>query len=410
MQIKHCNAYNMLYNIDIELGYCTNMYKRLIEKELIKAAQAYPVVTITGPRQAGKTTLVQEIFPDKDYVNLEAPDIRAFVESDPRGFLQHYPKGAIIDEIQRAPELLSYIQVDVDQQKQTGRFILTGSHQIALHEAVSQSLAGRTAILHLLPLSIPELTLANVNLTLDEYLLNGFFPRIYTHQLNPTQAYRNYLQTYIERDIRQMQNVKDLKVFQNFLKLCAGRIGCVLNKESLGNDLGISGTTITQWLSLLEASFIIFQLSPYFENFGKRVIKSPKIYFTDVGLATYLLGIENIHQLKRDPLRGALVENLVILELMKGRLNKGLEPQLYYYRDNHQNEVDIIFRQSNQLIPIEIKAAQTFNPAFLKGLSFYQHVVGERASHGFIVYAGEHQQTIGKVQVLNYKNTSQIIA
>jgi predicted AAA+ superfamily ATPase len=385
------------------------MYNRSIEKELKEVAKQYPVVTITGPRQSGKTTLVKELFPKKAYVNLEALDTRAFAETDPRGFLNQFPKGAIFDEIQQVPELLSYIQVDVDQIKQAGRFILTGSHQLALHEAISQSLAGRTAILNLLPLTIPELVSAGFNFTLDEYLLNGFFPRIYADKLDPTKAYRNYMQTYIERDVRQMHHIRDLKTFQNFLKLCAGRIGSVLNKESLGNDAGISGITVNQWLSVLEASFIIFQLPPYFENFGKRVIKASKLYFTDVGLAAYLLGIENLGQLSRDPLRGFLVENLVVLELMKARLNKGLEPQLYYYRDNHQNEVDVIFKQAQHLIPIEIKASQTFNPAFLKNLHFYQKLVGTRAPRGFLIYTGEHQQRVGELEVLSFKNAGRIV-
>ncbi|OGT47389.1 MAG: AAA family ATPase [Gammaproteobacteria bacterium RIFCSPHIGHO2_12_FULL_41_20] len=385
------------------------MWARTIEKELRTAASEYPVVTIIGPRQSGKTTVVKKVFPKKAYANLEAMDIRAFAETDPRGFLQQYPKGAVLDEIQRVPQLLSYIQVDVDAKKQRGRFILTGSHQLSLHEKISQSLAGRTAILSLLPLSISELSAAGFDLSLNDYLLNGFMPRVYADQLNPTKAYRNYVQTYIERDVRQMQQIKDLKVFQNFLKLCAGRIGSVLNRESLGNDTGISGNTVNQWLSVLEASFILFQLPPYFENFGKRVIKAPKLYFTDVGLATYLLGIESLEQLARDPLRGFLVENLVILELIKARLNRGLEPNLYYYRDNHKNEVDVVFKQSHNLIPIEIKAAQTFMPEQLKGLLFYLQLAQKRAARGYLIYTGEHQQDVGKVTIMNYKHSAEIV-
>lgn len=385
------------------------MFKRTMELELKAAAKEYPIVTLMGPRQAGKTTLVRGAFPKKAYVNLEAIDIRTFAETDPRGFLSQYPKGAILDEIQQAPQLLSYIQVDVDENKQAGKFILTGSHQLALHEAISQSLAGRTAILNLLPMTISELHKAGFDLTLDEYLLNGFLPRIYADKQNPTKAYRNYLQTYIERDLRKILHVKDLKLFQNFIRLCAGRIGSIVNKESLGNDVGVTGNTINEWLTVLEASFILFQLPPYFENFGKRIIKSSKIYFSDVGLATYLLGIENSAQLARDPLRGFLVENLVILELIKARFNKGLEPQLYYYRDNHQNEVDVLFKKSSDLIPIEIKASQTFIPSFLKGLHYYQEIAGTRAPTGFLIYTGDYQQQIGKIHVLNYKNASQII-
>jgi len=385
-------------------------FKRAIEPELLAAAREYPVVTVTGPRQAGKTTLVKKVFPNKAYVNLEAPDIRAAAEEDPRGFLNTLPQGGILDEIQRVPSLLSYIQLIVDEKKTPGLFILTGSHQLALHGAITQSLAGRTAILNLLPFTISELAGGGVDLSLDQYLLNGFLPRIYSDKLNPTKAYRNYLQTYIERDVRQILHVRDLKVFQHFIKLCAGRIGSVFNKESLGNELGISSQTINQWLSVLEASFIIQQISPYFENFGKRVIKAPKIFFNDVGLATYLLGIENTDQLIRDPLRGFLVENLVVLELVKTRLNKGLEPNLYYYRDNHKNEVDIIYKQSNELIPIEIKASQTYHPDFLKGIKYYESIANSRAKTGYLVYAGAHEQSIGNIKILNFKHAHEIVS
>lgn len=384
-------------------------FKRSIEPELLSAAKEYPVVTITGPRQAGKTTLVRNAFPDKAYINLEAPDIRAAAEEDPRGFLNAIPQGGILDEIQRVPSLLSYIQIIVDEQNIPGMFILTGSHQLALHEAITQSLAGRTAILNLLPLTITELANGGVDLSLDNYLLNGFLPRIYADKLNPTKAYRNYLQTYIERDVRQILHVRDLKLFQHFIKLCAGRIGSVLNKESLSNELGISSHTIMQWLSVLEASFIILQITPYFENFGKRIIKSPKLFFTDVGLATYLLGIENTEQLMRDPLRGFLVENLVVLELVKTRLNQGLEPNLYFYRDNHQNEVDIIYKQSNDLVPIEIKASQTYHSDFLKGIKFYENLANSRVKKGYLVYAGVHEQEIGNIKIVNFKHAHKIV-
>ncbi|MDR3491926.1 MAG: ATP-binding protein [Gammaproteobacteria bacterium] len=385
------------------------MFKRDIETELKLAAASYPVITIMGPRQSGKTTVVKKCFPKKAYVNLEALDTRTFAEIDPRGFLNQFPEGAILDEIQHVPSLLSYIQEEVDTIKQKGRYILTGSYQMALHNAISQSLAGRTTILTLLPMTIGELKKAKIDLTLDEYLLNGFFPAIYADKLQPSKAYRNYVQTYVERDVRQLSHIKDLKLFQNFLKLCAGRVGSVLNKESLGNDLGISAKTVHEWLSILEASFVIFQLQPYFENFGKRVIKSPKLYFTDVGMLVYLLDIENISQLARDPLRGFMVENLVILELMKSRLNHGMEPKLYYFRDNHQHEVDVIVKHSNQLIPVEIKATQTFHPGLLKGIQYYHSLSPEKISQGYLVYAGEKQQTVNNIKVLNFKNAHKIL-
>jgi predicted AAA+ superfamily ATPase len=385
------------------------MFKREIANELRAAAKEYPVVTVTGPRQSGKTTVVQALFPEKKYANLEEPDTREFATLDPRGFLERFPEGAILDEIQRTPQLLSYIQAIVDKTKQKGMYILTGSHQLELHQAITQSLAGRTALLKLLPLSLTELAKADIDLTLDEYLLNGFFPRIYNDKLNPTKAYRNYFQTYVERDVRQLIQIKDLSTFQRFMKLCAGRVGQILNAHSLSGDVGVSSHTISEWLSLLEASFIIIRLQPYFENFGKRIIKSPKLYFTDVGLATYLLDIETTQQINRDPLRGALVENLVILELYKARLNQGLDPQLYYFRDNHQHEIDVIFKKSQQLIPIEIKASKTIANDFFKGLDYFSELVGTRCHEGFLVYGGEQQQRIEKFKVINYKESYKIV-
>lgn len=384
--------------------------KRSIENVLIKMAKEYPVVTINGPRQSGKTTLVKTLFADKPYINLELPDIRERVTNDPRGFLNAYKAtGAIIDEIQRLPALLSYIQVDVDENNIPGKFILTGSNQGELHQAISQSLAGRTAILTLLPLSMGELKAQNIQYNVNEYLLQGFFPRIYSDKQTPLFLYRNYTQTYLEKDVRQIINIQNIDKFQRFLKLCAGRVGCVINKDSLANELGITAITVTNWLSILQASYIIFLLPPYFENFNKRVSKTPKLYFTDVGLVTYLLGIEDLSQLDRDPLRGFLFENLVIAELLKNRLNQGLGAELYYYRDNNQNEVDIIFKKGNILVPIEVKLSRTFNSNFLKGLSFYQNLVGERSEKQFLVYTGDDEYYIKSAQIINFKNVEKII-
>jgi predicted AAA+ superfamily ATPase len=278
-----------------------------------------------------------------------------------------------------------------------------------LHQAVSQSLAGRTAILHLLPMTIRELKKAKIEYTLDEYLLKGFFPAIHGDALSPTKAYRNYVQTYVERDLRQISQIKDLKLFQRFLKLCPGRIGSVLNKHSLGNDLGILSKTVHEWLSILEASFVIFQLQTYVENFGRRVIKVPKLFFTDVGMLTYLLSIKNITQLTRDPMRGFIVKNLVLLEIMKTRLNKDLDPQMYYYRDNHQHEVDLIFQHAQHLIPIEIKASQTFQPEILKRIKYFQALAPSKAVKGFLMYAGDKEQIVNQIDVINFKNAHKII-
>lgn len=385
------------------------MYKRLLATELEALALQYPIVTILGPRQSGKTTLVRLVFANKPYVNLEALDIQEMAKADPRGFLNQYPDGAILDEIQQAPFLLSYIQVLVDENPKKGLFILTGSHQMELHEAISQSLAGRTALLQLLPMSLAECAEAHIEMSLDEALLKGGYPRIFKDQLDPTKAYRNYFQTYVERDLRQLIRIKDLTLFQRFIRLCAGRIGQLLNLEGLSNEVGVSSNTLKEWISILEASFILFRLQPYHENFGKRIVKSSKIYFTDVGLASYLLGIENTTQLARDPLRGNLVENLIVLELMKARLNKGLDPQLYFFRDAHGHEVDLIFQSGRNLIPIEIKASQTFNIDFLKNIRFFQELVGGRSPKAYLIYAGAQEQNIESTMVLHYSHAANAV-
>lgn len=385
------------------------MYKRDMASELTSLATQYPVVTVIGPRQSGKTTLVRRAFPDKKYANLEAPDAQEMAMEDPRAFLERYPEGAIFDEIQKVPSLLSYIQVIVDETPKKGMFILTGSHQLELHQAISQSLAGRTAILCLLPLSLAELSEAHIEISLDEALLKGGYPRIYNDQLEPAKAFRGYFQTYIERDVRQLVYVKDLTTFQRFMRILAGRVGQILSSEGLAGDVGVSSKTIKEWLSILEASYLIIRLQPFFENFGKRIIKSPKVYFTDVGLASYLLGIETVEQMARDPLRGNLVENLVVLDLVKARFNKGLDPQLYFFRDVHGHEVDLIFQAANFLTPIEIKAGKTFSKDFLKNVIFFQKLVGERSPTGFVIYAGTQEQRIGSCRIVNYSHAQEAL-
>jgi predicted AAA+ superfamily ATPase len=385
------------------------MIKREMTPELLAMAQQYPVVTLLGPRQSGKTTLVRKTFHDKIYVNLEELDIRSYAQNDPRGFLEHYPGGAIFDEIQNAPGLLSYLQVLIDERQKNGDFILTGSHQLEVHQAVTQSLAGRVAILTLLPLTISELASAEIQQTEDEYLFRGFYPRIYQQNLQPTKAYNNYLHTYVERDVHQLINVKDLSTFNKFITLCAGRIGQELNMNSLSNEVGVSSHTIKQWLSILEASFLIVLLQPYFENLGKRVVKSPKLYFVDVGFASHILGITEVDQLKRDPLRGNLFENLVVMELIKSRHNQGWEPNLYFYRDNQRNEVDVIYKRANELAPIEIKSAKTFNEEFTKGIDYFAKLIGERCGTKSVIYAGDKEMKINDVQLLNYKHAVDVL-
>lgn len=381
---------------------------REISHELLDMSKHYPIVTVLGPRQSGKTTLVKKLFPQKEYVSLENLDERNFANSDPRGFLERFPDGAIFDEIQREPALLSYLQEIVDNADTNGLFILTGSHQLELHASITQSLAGRTAILKLLPFTLSELSEHLPVQTLDDYLLTGMYPRVYKNNLNPTKFYRDYVQTYIERDVRKMINLKDLDLFQKFLKLCAGRIGQIFNKQNLSNELGVSSSTVSNWLSVLEASFLVFSLPPYFENFGKRMIKSPKLYFTDVGLAAYLLDIHTPQQLARDPLRGQLVENLVISEFLKNQFNRGFEAGLYFYRDSNQNEVDLLFKSGNQLIPIEIKSSKTFHHDFLKGIKYFQSIVPDRMPFGMLIYAGEQEQKIEFTHLFNYKSMKKI--
>lgn len=384
------------------------MFKRQLTAELVEMMDYYPIVTIIGPRQSGKSTLVRTLYPKFPYVSLENPDDRRLASVDPRAFLERFPDGAIIDEVQRYPEILSYLQGSVDERKQNGLFILTGSHQLALHEAITQSLAGRTAILKLLPLSMSELAQKNTTYTLDEYLFNGSYPRLYQSHIPPVKFYRDYTQTYLERDVRQMVQVKDLSLFQQFLHLCAGYIGQLINHDTFSSALGVSASTIKHWLSILEASFIIFQLAPYYENFGKRIIKSRKLYFYDVGLACYLLDLTASKQIQYSPHRGNLVENFVILEILKNHLNKGLEPSMYFYRDSNKNEVDLILKSGQLLLPIEIKSSKTYTSSFIKGLTYFKNLVQQRCETGYLIYAGSQEQRLGIFHLINFAHVERV--
>jgi predicted AAA+ superfamily ATPase len=377
------------------------MIQREITTELMASAEEYPVVTVFGPRQSGKTTLAQMTFPGKPYYSLEDPDVRMVAETDPRGFLANLPDGGVIDEIQRLPQLLSYIQGIVDRAPKRGLFILTGSHQPELHQSASQTLAGRTALLSLLPFSLTELRKYRKKWEPFELIVRGSYPRVHEEKLKPGRFFNGYLQTYLERDVRALITLKDLRPFQQFLMLLAGRIGQIVNYTSLSSDVGVSATTIKNWVSVLKASFIVFELPPFFENIRKRVVKSPKIYFNDAGLAAYLLGIETAEQLYRDPLRGGLYENLVILEILKSRLNRGKRPELFFYRDTHGNEVDLVIRQARKLTALEIKSAATFTPDFLKSIDHFGSVIGDRCAQGFVLYNGQEQHTVKGTRVLN---------
>ena len=377
------------------------MIKRAISEELLDCCTEYPVVTVFGPRQSGKTVLVQENFPDKPYYLLEDPDTRQAAEMDPRGFLGQMKEGAILDEIQRVPVLLSYIQGIVDKARQPGMFILTGSHQPDLHKAISQSLAGRTALLTLLPFSLEELQQFQTEWDAYDLIVKGAFPRLHEKNLKPGRFFNGYLQTYVERDVRALINLKELNHFQQFLTLLAGRIGQVINYTSLSNDTGVSATTIKNWISVLKASYVVFELSPFFENIRKRVVKSPKLYFTDTGLAAFLLGIRTAEQAARDPLRGGLYENLIILEIIKYRLNMGRRPDIYFFRDTHGSEVDLLIREQGKLFPVEIKSSATFSNSFLKGIERFRSLTSNCRADGAVLYNGDQQFQVKNVHIFN---------
>ncbi|MGI9318112.1 MAG: ATP-binding protein [bacterium] len=384
------------------------MISRDLSRELLQQLKEYPVVTLLGPRQAGKTTLARELLKDFAYVSLETPDILAFAKDDPRGFLAQYPIKTIFDEIQRAVHLISYLQGIVDESGQAGQFVLTGSHQLELRAAITQSLAGRTGILHLLPFSITELAAAEITFdSFEEYIFTGFLPRVYDQNQRPNTAYSNYYQTYIERDVRQIIQLKDASLFDKFMRLLAGRSGQVINYQSLASDVGVDGKTIKEWLSILEASFVIFKLSPYFENFGKRVIKSPKYYFIDTGLLSYLLGIEKPEQVTRDPLVGQLFENMIVLEALKTRYNQGRSPNLYFYRDSHGNEIDLLYTSGRKLVGIEIKSSATFTRHFKKTLLRFSEKQQPLES-SYVIYNGDERQFSDGVHAINFRNTGDI--
>ena len=364
------------------------MIPRALADELHALLAEYPVVTVLGPRQAGKTTLTRTELPSFGYCNLEHPETRSLAKQDPKALFAEYSGPTILDEIQRVPELLSYIQVIVDEERRNGRFVLTGSHQFAIREAIAQSLAGRTAILALYPFSIAELGAGAQELTAWEHAHRGFLPRVHDQNQRPSTAYANYYQTYVERDIRQLVNVKDLDLFGRFMRLLAGRVGQCLDRSSLARDVGASAKTIGHWLSVLEASFLVFRLPPYFENFGKRVVKSSKYYFVDTGLLCHLLGITSPEQVSRDPLVGAIFENLVVGEVFKAQANKGQRPELYFFRNSNGMEVDLLIPRGGGFDAVEIKSAATWRQNLLSGLNRIESITGKVRSR-YLIYRGD---------------------
>lgn len=383
--------------------------RRAIGAELQQLLKEYPVVTILGPRQAGKTTLAKESLKEYNYANLEDLETREIAQEDPKAFLARHGDRVVVDEVQRVPELLSHIQVRVDELKGNGQYVLTGSHQLSLREAISQSLAGRTAILNLLPFSISELKAADIQFDrFEDYCFTGFLPRIYEESQRPTTAYSNYYQTYIERDVRQLIQLKDASLFEKMIKLLAGRVGQVLDYSSLANDVGVDAKTVRHWISILEASFIVFKLSPYFENFGKRVIKSPKYYFTDVGLLCFLLGIRESDQISRDPLVGQIFENLVVIECLKSRYNKGTLPDLYFFRDNKGNEVDVVAQSGRSLKAIEIKSASTFAMNQLRGIRRFNSIT-DKVESSYLIYTGEAHSLSGNISAVHFTSVESLL-
>jgi predicted AAA+ superfamily ATPase len=381
------------------------MIQRALTAKMLSLAQKFQVITLTGPRQSGKTTLVRVAFPALPYVSLEEPDIRQFALSDPRGFLSNYPAGAILDEIQNTPDLFSYIQRLVDENRQI-QFILTGSSNFLLMEKISQTLAGRTAVLHLLPFSFAELN--PITEQYESLIFKGLYPRIYDRDIPPTDFYPAYIQTYVERDVRLMKNIGDINAFIQFTRLCAGRIGQLLNYASLASDAGISPNTAKSWLSILESSYILYRLQPYHRNFNKRLIKSPKLYFYDTGVACSLLGIRAEDQIALHYMKGALFENLILNEFIKRSFNRGENCQPYFWQDNHSKEIDCLLVNGEQVTPIEIKSGKTMSTSYFDNFKYWRVLADLPEDRGFVVYGGEQSLQTSTGALISWRHLDRI--
>lgn len=386
------------------------MIARDVEEAFRGLLRGFPVVTLTGPRQSGKTTLARVIFAGRPYISLEDPDVRRMALEDPRAFLAGLPDGAVLDEVQRTPELLSYLQARVDADGRMGLFLLTGSQQFGLMSGITQSLAGRSAFIELLPFSLNELGRAGISPpSLDEMLLAGGYPPLYDRSLLPKAWFPAYVTAYVERDVRQILKVQDLEVFQRFVRLCAGRSGQILNLASLATDCGITHNTAKAWISVLEASYVLFLLRPHHENFSKRLIKSPKLYFYDTGLLCWLLGIQNAGQLASHPLRGSIFETFVVSELVKSRLNRGERAAFSFWRDSNGNEIDVVADVGTGMMPIEIKAGQTINRDFFAGLERWTALAGERAVSPALIYGGEENHERRGTRIIGWRKVAETL-
>ena len=389
------------------------MLKRTIENHVLSLMNEYFSVTIFGPRQCGKTTLAKNLFPNFSYANLEDMNVRALAKNDPEEFFVKFPEPVIIDEIQRVPELLSAIQVRIDKNQKKGQYVITGSQQISLKSSISQSLAGRTAIVQMLPLSISELYSANIKLDRDTQLVSGFMPFLYSEPgHSPFEYYKNYVNTYLERDIVQIAAVHDLIRFEKFLRLLAGRTGQLVNNAALAAEVGISSPTIGSWISILEASHIIYTLKPWYKNRTSQVVKTPKIYFCDTGLVSYLLGIETPSQMLRDPLLGNVFENLVVTEALKTRLNLGLEPNLFFYRNSNGLEIDLILKEEGKLKLFEIKSGKALNEEFCKSMknfsAKYKEDIFSDSNDGVVIYSGDCYESYKNFGFYNFSQISEL--
>ncbi len=383
---------------------------REIGEQVINRSHKYPVISITGPRQSGKTTLAQALFPDYAYVSLERPDYREQALEDPNRFLRTFTDGVILDEVQRTPDLFSYIQVIVDESQKPGQFILTGSQNFLLLEHISQSLAGRVAIFRLPPFSFPELQNSPYSPTdLDTFLFTGTYPPVYDRGYEPRSWYMDYIQAYIERDVRNVKKVTDLLLFQKFLGLCSGRVGQLLNLNALAGECGVSHNTARDWMSVLEASYLVFRLQPYHENFNKRIVKQPKLYFYDSGLLCALLRLQSPEQLAQHYLRGSIFESFIVSELVKARWKTGLPGNGHFWRDRHGHEVDYLIENADSIVPVEIKSGETIQSSMFDGLTYWSKITGSTLDSGCLVYGGKEKQFRKKGRVIGWSEMSEFL-